>query len=148
MPMATCNDIGEHAMRLMNSVFATALVGFLVATAFAQHHGSVDASNTSKSKALTKSRNKANQQVVEIAVTSQGFEPAEVKVKAGKPVKLVVTRKVERTCATDIVIKDYNISQHLPINKAVEVEFTPQKPGNIRYACAMDMISGAIIVER
>jgi plastocyanin domain-containing protein len=70
-----------------------------------------------------------------------------VKVKAGQPVKLVVTRKIERTCATDIVIKDFGINKPLPLNQAVEVNFTPAKPGKIRYACAMDMIAGVIIVE-
>jgi len=86
-------------------------------------------------------------QVVEISVTSEGFVPAEVKVKAGQPLKLVVTRQVERTCATDIVIKDFGIKKSLPLNQAVEVDITPAKTGKIRYACAMDMIAGAIIVE-
>jgi plastocyanin domain-containing protein len=85
--------------------------------------------------------------VIEMSVTAEGFVPAEVKVKAGQPVKLVVTRKVERTCATDIVIKDFGISKPLPLNQPVEVEFTPSSPGKIRYACAMDMIAGVLIVE-
>jgi plastocyanin domain-containing protein len=86
-------------------------------------------------------------QVVGITVTSEGFVPAEVKVKAGQPVKLVVTREVERTCATDIVIKDFGIQKALPLHQAVEVDFTPAKTGKVRYACAMDMIAGAIVVE-
>ena len=86
-------------------------------------------------------------QVVEIAVTGQGFVPAAVKVKAGIPVKLVVTRKTERTCATEIVIKDYGVNQPLPLNQAVEVTFTPKKPGAVRYACGMDMIAGVLTVE-
>ncbi len=88
-----------------------------------------------------------NEQVVNIEVTKDGFVPAEVKVKAGHPVKLVVTRKVDRTCATEIVIKDLSINKPLPLNKAVEVTFAPSKPGKIRYACGMDMIAGTIVVE-
>jgi plastocyanin domain-containing protein len=84
---------------------------------------------------------------IEMAVTSEGFVPAEVKVKVGQPVKLVVTRKIDRTCATEIVIKDYGINQPLPLNTPVEITFTPTKPGKVRYACAMDMIAGAFIVE-
>jgi plastocyanin domain-containing protein len=86
-------------------------------------------------------------QVVEMAVTGKGFEPAAVKVKAGIPVKLIVTRKTERTCATEIVIKDYGVNQPLPLNQAVEVTFTPKKPGSVRYACGMDMIAGVLTVE-
>jgi len=89
----------------------------------------------------------ASAQVVEIAVTGQGFVPAAVKVKAGRPVKLVVTRKVERTCATEIVIKDYGVNQPLPLNQPVEVTFTPMRPGTVRYACGMDMIAGVLTVE-
>jgi plastocyanin domain-containing protein len=88
-----------------------------------------------------------HEQVIELSVTADGFVPAAFKVRAGQPVKLVVTRKVERTCATDIVIKDLKISAPLPMNKPVELTFTPAKPGKIRFACAMDMIAGEITVE-
>jgi plastocyanin domain-containing protein len=84
---------------------------------------------------------------IEMAVTADGFVPAAAKVKVGEPVTLVVTRKVERTCATDIVIKDYGINRPLPQNQAVEVTFTPTKAGAIRYACAMDMIAGQLTAE-
>ena len=87
------------------------------------------------------------EQRIVIAVTKNGFEPASVQLKAGRPVRLVVTRKVERTCATDIVVKEYGIKKPLPLNRPVEVRFTPRKPGVIRYACAMDMIAGSLIVE-
>ena len=86
-------------------------------------------------------------QVVEIAVTGQGFVPAAAKVKAGLPVKLVVTRKTERTCATEIVIKEYGVNRPLPIGEAVEVSFTPKKAGPVRYSCGMDMIAGVLTVE-
>lgn len=85
-------------------------------------------------------------QVVVLSVTAEGFMPKEWRVEAGRPVKLVVTRLVENTCATAIVIKDYGISKPLPMNQAVEVDFTPTKTGEVRYACAEDMISGVILV--
>lgn len=86
-------------------------------------------------------------QVIEISVTKDGFVPKEVKVKVGQPVKLLVTRKIERTCAKDIVIKDYSINQPLPLDKTVTVNFTPGKAGTTRFACAMDMMAGAIVAE-
>jgi len=84
---------------------------------------------------------------LEIAVTNDGFVPARAKVKVGEPVKLVVTRKVENTCATDIVIKDYDINKPLPQGQRVELTLTPKKPGPIRFACAMDMVSGELVAE-
>lgn len=90
---------------------------------------------------------KPREQKIAVAVTSNGFEPATIKVKAGQPVRLVVTRKVERTCATAIVLKDYGVKKQLPLNQAVDVRFTPKKAGTIRYACAMGMIAGQLIVQ-
>jgi plastocyanin domain-containing protein len=84
---------------------------------------------------------------IEISVTSDGFVPASIKVQKGTKVRLVVTRKVERTCATEIVIKDQGINQKLPLNRPVVVEFTPEKAGQLRYACGMDMIAGVIVVD-
>jgi plastocyanin domain-containing protein len=84
---------------------------------------------------------------VEITVTKDGFVPAEVKVPRGQPVKLVITRKVDRTCATEIVMKDFGVNQQLPLNKPVTVALEAAKPGTYRYACGMDMIAGALKVE-
>lgn len=86
-------------------------------------------------------------QVVSLEVTGEGFVPARVPVKAGAPVKLVVTRKTERTCATEIVIRDHGIVKPLPLGEPVEVVLTPRSPGPIRYACAMDMIAGVLVAE-
>jgi len=89
----------------------------------------------------------ASGQRIDIAVTADGFVPAQARVKVGQPVTLMVTRQVEHTCATDIVIKDYGVNKPLPKDQAVEVTFTPTKPGPIRYACAMDMIAGELVAE-
>jgi plastocyanin len=85
--------------------------------------------------------------VVDIAVTSEGFVPAQVTVKRGQPVTLVVTRKVERTCATEIVMKDFGVNQPLPLGQPVTVTLRPGKVGDYRYACGMDMIAGVLKVE-
>lgn len=84
--------------------------------------------------------------VVEMAVTDEGFEPSKVKVKKGEKVRLVVTRKTVRTCATEIVIKDHGVNAPLPLGKAVTVELTPRKSGEIHYACAMGHVRGILFV--
>jgi plastocyanin len=63
---------------------------------------------------------------IEMSVTEKGFEPDVVKVKKGEPVTLVITRKTDKTCATEIVIDEEKISTKLPLNKAVTVTFTPK----------------------
>jgi plastocyanin domain-containing protein len=86
-------------------------------------------------------------EAVAISVTEEGFVPKEIHVKAGQPVTLAVTRKTERTCATELVLKEYAINQKLPMNETVEIKFTPTHAGQLTYACGMDMIKGHIVVE-
>ncbi len=90
----------------------------------------------------------AQAQEVKMAVTDEGFEPANVKVKKGQPVTLAITRKTDATCATEIVIDEHDVNTKLPLNKEVKVTFTPNKSGQLKYGCAMGkMIGGVITVE-
>jgi len=82
---------------------------------------------------------------IEMSVTDKGFEPAVVKVKKGEPVTLVITRKTDKTCATEIVIDEEKISTKLPLNKAVTVSFTPKKAGDMKYGCAMGKMIGGVL---
>ncbi len=84
--------------------------------------------------------------IVDMQVTDAGFVPDKVKVQKGQKTRLVITRKTDRTCATEIVIKDYGINTPLPLNKTVTVELTPKASGEIKYACAMNMIGGVLFV--
>ena len=86
-------------------------------------------------------------QPIAITVTEDGFEPAEVHVAQGVPVTLVVTRKTDKTCATEFVMKSEGIHQPLPLNQPVTIAFTPKEKGLLRYACGMDMYAGKVIVE-
>ena len=86
-------------------------------------------------------------QTINVIVTKEGFVPDRVAVKSGQPVKLVVTRKVERTCATEIVMKDFGVNQALPLEKAVTVTVTPKKPGEYRFSCAHGHIGGSLKVD-
>ena len=85
--------------------------------------------------------------VIEMSVTSEGYVPDKIHVAKGEKVRLQITRKTDKTCATEIVIKDLGINQPLPLNKMVTVEFTPKKSGQLKYACGMDMISGILFVD-
>lgn len=86
--------------------------------------------------------------VVDLAVTEKGFEPSPVPLKKGEPVKLVVTRKTDLTCATELVMDEYKIDAKLPLNEPVEIAFTPHQSGTLRYGCAMGkMIAGTLVVD-
>jgi plastocyanin domain-containing protein len=80
-----------------------------------------------------------------MAVTDRGFEPQNLRVKKGEPVTLIITRKTEATCATEIVIDEHKINAKLPLNQPVTVTFTPTKSGELKYGCAMKKMIGGVI---
>ena len=85
---------------------------------------------------------------IALSVTEKGYEPSPITLRQGEPVKLVLTRTTEHTCANEIVLDEYNINTPLPLNQPVEVAFTPTKTGKLVYGCAMGkMLSGVFLVE-
>ena len=129
-----------------------AAIALAAGTAAAQHeHGAMNgmqhgAMSAGAAQGIAEGTVRGGVRTVAVAVTDDGFEPSRIKAKKGEKVRLVVTRKTDHTCAKEIVIKDHGINQPLPLGKAVTVEFTPAKSGEIRYACGMDMISGVVFV--
>jgi plastocyanin domain-containing protein len=84
---------------------------------------------------------------VRITVTKNGYEPARVPAVRGRPLTLVVTRTTDETCATEIVIPEANVSTDLPLGQPVTITFTPERTGELRYSCAMQMFQGVIDVR-
>ena len=87
-------------------------------------------------------------QVHSVEVTRKGFVPNRIEVKAGEKVTLNVTRRTKTTCAKKITVPTEGIEKDLPLNKTVQVEFTPKNKGEITFGCAMkQMLSGVVIVN-
>jgi plastocyanin domain-containing protein len=86
-------------------------------------------------------------QQVTIALTEKGYEPASFKLRRGVLARITFVRRVEVTCATEVVLPDYEIKRELPLNEPVVVEFTPGKSGEFSFACGMNMVRGKIIVR-
>ena len=90
----------------------------------------------------------AGERRISITITADGFVPERSYATTGEPVRLVVTRMVEQTCAQDIVLEDFGILVPLVLGKPTEVHFTPIQPGRIRFAaCAINMVAGEIVVQ-
>ena len=85
---------------------------------------------------------------VQLTVTDRGFEPSETFIPRGQAVTLVVTRKTDQTCATEIVIPRLGTRQALPLNQAVRIEIPAgAATDTLSYACGMNMITGTIIAR-
>src|SRR5258705_10498229 len=71
---------------------------------------------------------------VRLSVTDGGFEPARVEVPRGQPFTLVVTRKTDQTCATEMLIPALNEHRALPLNQAVRIDVPNGVADTLRYA--------------
>ncbi len=86
--------------------------------------------------------------VQEILITvAGGYTPQVVRVKAGRPVRLVFDRRETNPCSEEIVVPDFGIRRFLPPDERTAVEFTPAGPGAHEFTCGMGMLHGQVIVE-
>ena len=93
-----------------------------------------------------KSRRVAAQEgVQEITVTVDGgYEPSQIIVQAGQPVRLKFYRKDPSSCLEEIRLPDFRIVRNLPVNQTTAIEFTPNKPGKYEFTCGMNMFRGLV----
>ena len=84
---------------------------------------------------------------IAVAVTDKGFEPASVHLKKGSDAVLVITRKVDDTCATDAIFATTGRKYSLPLNTPVRIELPTEAATTIHYACGMGMYSGEIVID-
>lgn len=86
--------------------------------------------------------------VQEVTIAVQGgYDPAEVKVRQGSPVRLVFDRRETSSCSEEVVIPDFGIRRFLPAFQKTAVELTPEKPGTYEFTCGMSMLRGRLVVS-
>ena len=89
----------------------------------------------------------ADVQEASVSVGDTSFEPSRLTLRAGVPARLTFTRTSDKTCATSVVFASLNIRRDLPLNQPITVEFTPDKAGEIAFACGMNMLRGSVVVR-
>ena len=86
-------------------------------------------------------------QSARVVVDPDGFKPGKLQVKGGEAVTITFVRVTDATCAREVVFPSLKIRRALPLNKPVEVRFTPQRSGDVTFACGMDMLRGTVTVN-
>ncbi|MBW4520504.1 MAG: cupredoxin domain-containing protein [Scytolyngbya sp. HA4215-MV1] len=86
--------------------------------------------------------------VQEVTVTVEGgYEPNQIQVQAGQPVRLNFDRKDPSTCLEEVRFPDFRIAQTLPLNQITAIEFTPAQPGRYEFTCGVNMFRGVVIAN-
>ena len=83
---------------------------------------------------------------VEITVDG-GYSPSTVRVRSGRPVRLVFDRRDTSSCSEEVVLPDFGIRKFLPSGRRTVIEVTPQNPGTYEFMCGMSMLRGRLIAE-
>ncbi len=86
--------------------------------------------------------------IQEVTVTVDGgYEPSQIVVQAGQPVRLNFERKDASSCLEEVRFSDFHIARELPLNQTAAIEFTPDKPGKYEFTCGMNMFRGMVEVR-
>lgn len=80
-------------------------------------------------------------------VVEGGYSPEVISIPVGKTTKINFIRRDPTDCLEEVVLADFRVRKHLPLNQKVTVEITPQKEGEYGYACGMNMFHGKIVVR-
>lgn len=99
-------------------------------------------------KKATVKQAEIKQGIQELTVTVDGgYQPDYLVVQSNQPVRLNFLRKDANSCLEEVLIPDFGIDAHLPLDRVKTVEFTPQKPGEYQFTCGMRMFRGILKVE-
>ncbi len=79
-------------------------------------------------------------------IVEGGYTPNTISIPLGKTTKINFTRRDPSSCLEEVVLGDFKIRKYLPLNQKVTVEITPQKIGEFKFSCGMNMFHGKIIV--
>ncbi len=85
-------------------------------------------------------------QVIRMTQSASGYSPDVLRVKAGIPVRWIITSTSSYTCASSMVVPSLRIRTNLTKGENI-IEFTPLEKGQIPYSCSMGMYRGLILVE-
>jgi sulfite exporter TauE/SafE len=84
-------------------------------------------------------------QEVRMKVTAYGYEPDELTIRSGSPVRFIIDGTQAGGCTQGFVIPSLGIQKILEAGDNI-IEFTPAKPGRIAFSCSMGMVRGAFNV--
>lgn len=76
-----------------------------------------------------------------------GYSPEVISIPKGKVTKINFIRKDSSDCLEEVVLPDFKVRKHLPLNQKIAVELNPQVSGEFIYSCGMNMFHGKIIVR-
>jgi plastocyanin domain-containing protein len=80
-------------------------------------------------------------------IVDGGYEPNQVIVRAGQPVRLNFNRQDPSSCLEEVRFPKFQIARKLPLNQVTTIEIAPDKVGQYEFTCGMNMFRGVLNVQ-
>jgi sulfite exporter TauE/SafE/copper chaperone CopZ len=125
-------------LALFNLQNGFVLTGIALPNVFAQSN-----SQARNAAALPKVEN--GMQTVTMKVTSSGYEPQNLTIKSGVPVRWTIDGAGVQGCTRQLVIPSLGISKQLTRGQNI-IEFTAPNRGQLAFSCSMGMVHGSFTV--
>ena len=76
-----------------------------------------------------------------------GYDPGVIRLKRGRPARLVFDRQERSSCSEEIVLPAFGVRKFLPAFEQTPVDITPNEAGTFEITCGMSMLHGKLVVE-
>jgi plastocyanin domain-containing protein len=130
----------------MKPVYYIILTALIVAIAAFFIFGNIKAvGKTIGDSSSVGEKDSGNIQKIVLSMKNYNYYPNTITVKSGQPVRIYLDSSVGG-CYRSFTIRDFKITKYLKTPDDY-IEFTPNKKGSFRFACAMGMGTGTLIVE-
>ncbi len=86
-------------------------------------------------------------QTMTVTVAQGKYSPAAIAVKKGVPVAITFKGGAKMGCGSTIEFKSLKQKQSVKEGQTVTFKFTPDKAGDIAFACPMGMYQGKVVVK-
>lgn len=158
-PHGDTHEHGEKMMNPANASVVSAHIAFPKASIYKiwaqfQRGGKVitvpfvvNVKAGSKEKEIDTTKVNIPEGAFKVVVSSAGVAPEEITFKKGQPLKLAFYRADKDNCADEVVFKDLNIKQKLPVGEVTLIDIPTDKAGEFNFACGMNMFKGKVIVQ-
>ena len=80
-------------------------------------------------------------------VVQGGYDPARLKLRANRPIRLVFDRRETGGCSEEVVFPTLGLRRFLPPFQKTTLDLEPQPAGRYEFTCGMSMLHGRLEVE-
>ncbi len=84
-------------------------------------------------------------QIVKMELSYRGYSPNVIYIKKDIPVRWIIDVKQMSGCTDEILLPEYGIRKQLKYGENI-IEFVPDKLGELKFSCWMQMVWGKFIV--